>query len=476
MRASTQAGLQFQYRMAELLRQLIAKIDRGAWIRFFVALLGLTFAFVAALLSTVANDAGNSWAAVILASASLILAAVVGIAVVPYLAKRVVIRQVRDALNYEVTREGAIYLVLALVIGIAALNTGNNLLFIVVSAMLAAVVVSGIASAIVLLGLELEVIVPEHLFAGSVALARLVLRNTNRVVPSFSVSVVPPKEKMRRKHISVHRSSFRFPPNSKPGKEWFMWPDLSVRWTTEPPVPTEVFRGKVYFPFIPARQSAHAEVELSFPKRGSYVQSGFGLQTKFPFAFLNKTRTIAMKREVIVYPSVQATDEFFEMLPLITGEFETYVRGRGYDLYLIRDYAAEDSARHVDWKATARTGDLKVREFTREDERKLRLVFDNPAPGAISRESYERGVALAASLAWHFAADTTELSFAAPGYTGSSDVYDFLRYAALVQPGDAASILDSLDVTDDYNIVLTARKRGSIPTPLWNSSYFVFLD
>jgi len=179
---------------------------------------------------------------------------------------------------------------------------------------------------------------------------------------------------------------------------------------------------------------------------------------------------------VVVYPSVDATDEFYEMLPLITGEFETYVRGRGYDLYRIRDYAAEDSARHVDWKATARTGQLKVREFTREDERKLRLVFDNPEPGRISPENYERGVALAASLAWHFAAELAELSFAAPGYHGSPEVYDFLRHVALVQPSGGPSVLDSLELTEDYNIVVTSRKRGSIPTPLWNCSYFVFLD
>jgi uncharacterized protein (DUF58 family) len=255
-----------------------------------------------------------------------------------------------------------------------------------------------------------------------------------------------------------------------------MWPDLSVQWTVESPPPVDLFNGRVYFPFIPAGQSAHGEIELRFTRRGSYVQNGFGLQTKFPFSFLNKTRTVSMKREVIVYPEVEATDEFFEMLPLITGELETYVRGRGDDLYRIRDYSAEDSARHVDWKATARTGELKVREFTREDERKLRLVFDNSRPEAISPQSYERGVALAASLAWHFAADTTELSYAGPGYSGSTDVYDFLRYTALVQPDNSPSVLDSLEATDDYNIVVTARKRGTIPTPLWNRSYFIFLE
>src|SRR5437016_8391388 len=99
-----------------------------------------------------------------------------------------------------------------------------------------------------------------------------------------------------------------------------------------------------------------------------------------------------------------------EILPMITGEFEVFVSGRGHDLYRIREHLPEDSARHVDWKASARTGSLKVREFTREDERKLRVVFDNPAEGTIDKPAYERGIALAASLAWHFAGENTELS------------------------------------------------------------------
>ena len=77
------------------------------------------------------------------------------------------------------------------------------------------------------------------------------------------------------------------------------------------------------------------------------------------------------------------------------GEWESFVRGRGSDLYRIREYMPEDSARHVDWKATAKSGSLKVREFSREDERKLCIVFDNPAAGLISeaglRASRESG-------------------------------------------------------------------------------------
>ena len=144
-------------------------------------------------------------------------------------------------------------------------------------------------------------------------------------------------------------------------------------------------------------------------------------------------------------------------------------------VYRIREYMPEDSARHVDWKATAKSGSLKVREFSREDERKLRLVFDNPGPGVLAPVAYERAIALAASLAWHFANEDADLSFAAQAYQGEGDIYKFLAYLALLEPHAGSSIIDTLPVTGDYNIVLTCRPRGSVPTALWNRSYMIFL-
>ena len=55
----------------------------------------------------------------------------------PYLARRVAIERLRHTFHYEVTKAGIIYMLVTMVIGIAALNTGNNLLYIVVAAMLA---------------------------------------------------------------------------------------------------------------------------------------------------------------------------------------------------------------------------------------------------------------------------------------------------------------------------------------------------
>jgi uncharacterized protein (DUF58 family) len=254
------------------------------------------------------------------------------------------------------------------------------------------------------------------------------------------------------------------------------WPDLKLKVRENPVSPDAIFRGSIYFPYIASGSAAHADVELLFPRRGLFVQDGFGLSTRFPFSFLIKTRRIPVTREMVVYPSVEPTDDFFQVLPMITGEFEAFTRGRGYDLYRIREYLPEDSARLVDWKATAKSGSLKVREFTREDERKLRIIFDNPPPGTVDADDYENAIQLTASLAWHFAGTNTQLSFVAPGYEGSSDVLDFLRFLALVKPESGDSVLKSLPATQDYNLVITAQAHGSVPTELWSSSYIVFMD
>src|SRR5208337_2237206 len=154
------------------------------------------------------------------------------------------------------------------------------------------------------------------------------------------------------------------------------WPDLSFVRFTPPRQAPPVFEQSLYFPYLPPGHRQSAELNLRFPHRGLYAQRGIGISTRFPFSFLSKTRVIALKQEVLVFPSVEATDELFEVLPTITGEWETNQRGRGSDLYRIRDYEPEDSARHVDWKATAKSGELKVREYTREEERSLCIIFD----------------------------------------------------------------------------------------------------
>lgn len=444
------------------------------WVRFLTAIFGLMLAFGAALFSTVSREAGSVWGTVFLASVALLLATFVGLTTVPYLARRVVASRVREAMDYDVTRAGLIYILISVVIGIAAINTGNNLLYVVVAALLSAILVSGVASAWVLKGLALDVHLPEHVFAGRPMLARLLLRNTTSWLPSFSVRIVPAKHKSARDRWRWESYTFGFPGSRAPQDQWLRLPDRRLRRVREE-ADKPILRESVYYPFLAPGQELCAELEISFPTRGRYSEKNFGLATRFPFSFLMKTRRINLSREVIVFPVVESADQFLELLPMVTGEFETFVAGRGYDLYRIREYMPDDSARHVDWKASARTGSLKVREFSREDERKLRIVFDNPAPGVLEPEVYERAVRLAASLGWHFHHEDVEVSFVAAGLEPTEDVFSFLRYLALVEPQEATPVFSRLRASEDYNLIITGRDEDVVPPALAARAYVLSL-
>jgi uncharacterized protein (DUF58 family) len=166
---------------------------------------------------------------------------------------------------------------------------------------------------------------------------------------------------------------------------------------------------------------------------------------------------------------------------------ESFYKGRGHDLHAIRDYQEGDSARHVDWKATAKAQAVKVREFTREDERRLRLVFDPLLPRAeSSREvKFEKAVTFCACLAWHFYEIDAQMQFLThkfetPMAPSREIIYPTLEALALIDPVigvSTPSLLSAIASSPQaFNIIITAQPRGSIPTSLWGSSYLVFID
>jgi uncharacterized protein (DUF58 family) len=448
--------------------------NSATWLRFLLAAVGLTLAFAAAIFSTASRDAGNVPATVILASLALLTAVAVGIGTVPYLARRVGAKRVREALDFEVTRAGALYVAVVMLIGIAALNTGNNLLYIVVAAMLAAIAVSGIASALSLRRLELELKIPEHIFAMIDVSATVCVRNPRRWMPSLSISAVPAEKSQAKRKWRWVATTFPVPPWRPPERQWLQLPDRKLR-RVNVGQPSGVFHESAYFPLVPPKMQLQAQVKLNFRKRGRY-QERFSLSTRFPFAFLVKTRRVVLSHAVLVYPELIQSEEVTELLPVLSGKCEAYLRGRGSDLYRIREYLPEDSPRHVDWKATAKSGSLKVREFAREDDRRLRLVFDNPSPGGIAAAEYERMISLAASVTWRLSQENVFLTFISQDYESIGDVYGFLEYLASVIPQSQPSILESLAGSTDYSLVITARKRGSISAVLWASSYFLFVE
>lgn len=428
--------------------------DHSGWRTFFKAMGALAAALLLALYSRVAAENAQVWLAGLSALAALGIAGWVSATLVPALARRTPLRWLAMRMDYRATREGVIYLGGVLVVTLAALNTGNNLLFLILATLLAGILISGLLSHLVLSGVELRLDLPEHIFAGQPVRALAELANRKRKLPSFSLRLVgaAPGRRGRKRPLG------------------------------------QILAQPVYFPYLAAGQAAQQSVELLFPRRGIYRQETLGLQTRFPFGFVEKTRHVDSSLEAVVYPAVEQTDEFYEVLPLVSGELESFMRGRGHDLYSIRAYQPSDSARQVDWKASAKKGALQVREFTREDERRVLLVLDPfrpPNATAASDQAFERGVSLCASLAWHFYEIDSVLGFRTAGFEtpvapAGEVIYDILRHLAVAAPQPSEpgrSFLSELAHSSQlFKIILTRQPRGSIPTSLWSSGYVLFLE
>jgi uncharacterized protein (DUF58 family) len=315
---------------------------------------------------------------------------------------------------------------------------------------------SGILSSVCLTGVELHLEMPEHIFAGQPERATVELKNEKLTVPSFSLTVeaVTPKKS-----------------------------DAA----------TAMLQSKVYFPYLPRQEALHQRVPVTFPQRGVYRQDTFRIVTRFPFGFLQKARRLELKKEVLVYPNVETVADFAEIFAGIDGALESMAKGRGQDLYALREYLPNDSARHVHWKASARLGNLMVREFTHEEDFRVLLVLDPhlpagseiPASPEIRNSRFERAVTLCAGLAWHFFERGTQLQFRSTGLdlpitAADKNIFPVLQHLARVQPlafDPSHALMQELAAEPDiFKLIVTSQPHGTIPALLWHSSYVLFLD
>lgn len=331
------------------------------------------------------------------------------------------IARLRQALagriRYKITRGGVFFSAGIVVIGAAAVFTGDNPLFLIVAAMMATLLVSGFVSRLCLAGLELDFLAPEHVPARRVVPGRLYVRNRKWFLPSFSTRVT-----------AIY----------------------------EPGSPT--LASSVYFPLIAAGATLDETVEIRFPRRGSYKRNSFAFTTSFPFGFLERSARVTLLRETIVYPAIDPQAGFEQLLGGIAGDIETHYRGLGLDFYRIRPYEATENARFVDWKATAHAGSLQVREFAREQEQTVELFLDRSVTHDLD-PWFEHAVDCCAFLAWRLANQGVAVHFRSNGFAmrhpEEGDIYAILKYLALVYPQTGAPVESPLD-DSAFQVVLTA--------------------
>ncbi|HVH71753.1 MAG TPA: DUF58 domain-containing protein, partial [Candidatus Dormibacteraeota bacterium] len=423
-----------------ILGHMLAKADHPGVRAFFLSMAALSGALLLALYSGAAAELGQLVLASTSALAALAIAGWVAVTLVPTLARRTPLRWIGFKTKYRVSREGWIYFGGLLLVALASLNTGNNLLFLILASLIALILMSGILSSISLSGIEIRLTLPEHIFAGQSVRAFVELENKKLTLPSFSLRVEPVQEK-----------------------------GSTAATLLEKPV---------YFPYLPKQDTLPQSVPMTFQRRGLYRQDAFRIVTRFPFGFLQKARRLDLKTEALVYPSVEPTSDYMEVIPVLQGALESVAKGRGQDLYALRDYMHNDSARLVHWKATARSGSLMVREFTHEEDSRVSLVLDphsppaeRPATGGSSspvNERFERAVALCASIAWHFYQANAMLQFRTVGFDtplapAERNIFQILGHLAVVEPlpvdPEQKLISDLASSPELFKIIVTSQPR-----------------
>jgi hypothetical protein len=146
--------------------QLWAKADHPGVRAFFISIFALSVALLFALYSGAAAELGHVGLSIASALAALVVAAWVGVTLVPVLARRTPLRWISYKMEYKITREGWVYIGGIIIVALAALNTGNNLLFLILASLIAIILMSGILSSITLTGVAMRLELPEHIFAG----------------------------------------------------------------------------------------------------------------------------------------------------------------------------------------------------------------------------------------------------------------------------------------------------------------------
>src|SRR5256885_7455281 len=436
----------------------------GRWGRLILGTLLVTVGLATAILTLMARRLGVPELTTAGAIASLLLVLLIMVLVVPPLTRSAFAEMAATGFPIEVTTGGAIFVVILVIVGFAAWNTGNNLLFMVLSIMLSTIFVSWMSARVSLRDLNVSARFPDHIFAGEKAEVLVTMRNSKRLLPSFSILV-------------EMRGTF-----DRPG----------IMKKSAPAKKTPL----AYLTYIPHQAAAEQSIEQTFPKRGHVLVKGFELSTRFPFGFFrHRRRLTARDVDIVVYPKPEPITDKLNLLPLQSGQTTSLRRGAGQDLLLLRDYQQRDDLRHIDWKATARVRRLTVREFAAEDERRITIVLDPTLTDDIDEENFrirfENGVTQAASLVKHFIEERAEVRLvlgADVGRFGSGleHLYVCLRRLALVSPvrvGEKQNLQVTIDraaVSElrseaNYLILLTTAARGSIAANIWRRAFVIHL-
>jgi uncharacterized protein (DUF58 family) len=308
-------------------------------------------------------------------------------------------KHMRAPRRLKFTREGKFFVGITLGVGFAAINTANNLLYLLLGMLLALIVVSGIMSELSLRDLTVIRRLPLRAQVGRAHLVEIEVFNNKRRVPSYAIEV----EDLRAHQPADKRCFFlKISPKS-------------------------------------AQVAAYRRTPL---RRGRDVHVGFRVATRFPFGLFEKSREMASAGELIIYPAVDPVQLPVPPAGRSPGANHVVGRGHGEEFLGLKLMRPGEDPRDIHWRKTASLGQMVMRERAREGRPDVTLTLDTIRRSQVDADwsaTFERRIRDVASraVAHLKRGDRVAVVTTAGGGTRadrSVGADPLLRYLALVEP------------------------------------------
>ncbi|QPJ66116.1 MAG: DUF58 domain-containing protein [Candidatus Nitrohelix vancouverensis] len=298
----------------------------------------------------------------------------------------------------QLTREGSGFVFLVFGVGLGAINTGNNLLYLVLAMCCSFIAISGLLSEWTLKQVTVKGKLPPTFHAGEATPLVLSLANAKSSLPSYALRVYFPN----------HKTLFK------------LEKEISL------------------FYLAPA-SSTDKTVMMSALRRGPLQIDQCQLATSFPFGFFIKSKTVPIQIEALVLPRLYETTAPMVLSKEVEGDGKK--RQSGSEVHSLREFSEGDSPQSIHWKSSAKTGGLRVKEFGQNANRSciVPLHFEENELDPFDEKRIEEKISKAASQVFHMIrqgvqvqlkTDDMETDFAST----ESHLENIMQYLAKLSP------------------------------------------
>ena len=252
-------------------------------------------------------------------------------------------RLFRPPRKLKVTREGKYFIGITFGVGFAAINTGNNLLYLLLGMLLSMIVVSGVLSELSLRELTVVRRLPPRAQVARPHLVEIEVFNHKRRIPSYAIEV----EDLRAGQPADKRC---------------------------------------FFLKISPRSAQVAAYRRTPARRGRDRHVGFRVATRFPFGLFEKSRELNAEGDLIIYPAVDAVVLPSNLPGDRVGGNSALGRGSGDEILSLRLMREGDDPRDIYWRKSVEQ--MIVRERAREVRRDVSYAIDSGHPGLVPDEDW----------------------------------------------------------------------------------------